>query len=289
MSAISPTSQTSSIWATSSISAFRVFLITTLVLLLPSASGTGLIAGVMFAYSPWATIGILPIVAVKGVKGGIRKIFTWDNIVSAAALLFIFGSYYMSASGAVTEKGMSWSYFSSFGKFVLSYCILLLLEVVPYAIILWKREKKNPIFIACLITLAVIPLFKITYQNDLAMRGSMPALFALCVMMSSFVADIFEKDKEEQKAGKKRPLKENVKICALVLFIMASAFPAAFELFVVLGSTAVGDPGPENEIVSFGDIQNADLAPSVFEQFYVNDYEETFFFSYLASSSSETM
>ena len=68
--------------------------------------------------------------------------------------------------------------------FVPAYLLFISMEVLPFVLILFKSRKKDPVFWASVIILLIIPLYQISGMNDFCMRGSMPALFVLCIYMS---------------------------------------------------------------------------------------------------------
>jgi len=267
------------------------YLICAMLLNSRSPKALGLGCGILFCYSPWAVIGILPVTCAKifdkenialGLKTLVKDIFSPVNIISVAAILSVFVPFYMSTSGLSQEKGLTASFYGDIPKFILAYAALVLLEVVPAAAILFAKRRRDIVFIVSLITLALIPMIKISYQNDFAMRGSMPCLFILAVMLTDLAADVFARDKDINRTGEKRKSSDMVKILVATLLILGMSFPSAFEIFVVTGSTLTGDKGPEEVIGSFGNIRSAELAPNIKEQFYVEDYEDKFFFKYLA-------
>ncbi|MBP5655799.1 MAG: hypothetical protein J6X33_09855 [Clostridiales bacterium] len=267
------------------------YLICAMLLISRRPKALGLGCGILFCYSPWAVIGILPVTIAKifdkenrkaGLKSLVKDILSPVNIISVIAILFVFVPFYMSTSGLSQEKGLTASFYDSIPKFILCYLALILLEVVPAAAIVFARRKKDIVFIVSAATLGVIPLIKISYQNDFAMRASMPALFVLAVMVYELTVRVFEQDKENNANKVKGKTSDKIKILAATLLIIAMSFPSAFEIFVVTGSTLTGDKGPQEVIGSFGNIRSAELAPNIKEQFYVEDYEDKFFFKYLA-------
>ena len=92
----------------------------------------------------------------------------------------------------------------------------MIIEVVPFVIVLWKKQKKEPLFIASFITLAVIPVYKISYFNDFSMRASLPALFVISVMFTELLAEMFAEDKQRIRKAKRRP-KRNLSNASLFL------------------------------------------------------------------------
>ncbi|MBR3461241.1 MAG: hypothetical protein IKH20_01040 [Clostridiales bacterium] len=261
------------------------FLIMAALLLAYNTRSMGLTAGILFAYSPWAVFGILPLVAALlfGKKHRASKFsrtmfntFSPVNIASAFLLLAIFGSYYTSNANAVGYKGFAWTFFDNQVLFIPAYMIFIALEVLPFVILLYKREKKNPVFWAAFASLLIIPLYQITENNDLSMRGSMPALFFFCILLSGFIAEVMdEKNTPKTKKGW-------IKSAAIMLTVILMTFTTLLNLFVIFGSIITGAESDIEDIGSFGNINKAQYAEVIQEQFYAEGYEDSFFYRYFA-------
>lgn len=261
------------------------FLIMAVLLLSNNMRSAGLIGGILFAYSPWAVFGLLPIIIGfflrKEMRSGIVKkdilnILTPVNIVSAILLLVIFGSYYMSNSGAVSFRGFTWTFYNSPITFIPAYLLFIAIEILPVAAVLFKQHKKDPVFVATVITLCIIPLYRVSEMNDFSMRGSMPGLFVLCIMLSGYVSSMFL----PENAPKTK--KDWIKSAAVMLMVILMMFPAAVNLFVIAGSSLTGEENNKDNIGSFGNIRQASYAKTIEEQFFAPDYRNKFFYKYLS-------
>ncbi len=261
------------------------FLVVAILLMSNNTRSMGLTAGILFCYSPWAVFGILPMVAAflfgKNLRASkisktLYNTFSPANIASAVLILTIFGSYYMTNSGAVGYKGFAWEYFSNPGWFILAYIVFILIEVIPFALILYKREKNNPVFIAALATLLILPFYRVSEMNDFTMRGSMPALFFFCILLCGVVPEVM--DQKNTPTTKKGWLKS----AAIMLTVILMTFPTLLNLFVIFGSMLQGDKGNEENIGSLGNINQAEYAEVIQEQFFAEGYEGSFFYRYFA-------
>lgn len=261
------------------------FLIVSLLLISHNSRSFGLTAGILFAYSPWAVFGILPIVVAMVFSEKLRanritktltNTFSPVNIASALLLLVIFGSYYMSNSNAVSERAFAWEYFESIPAFIFAYLAFIAVEVLPFVILLYKREKKSPVFWAATATLLLIPCYQITTMNDFNMRGSMPALFMFCILLSGVVAEVM--DVKNTPTTKKGWLKS----AAVMLTVILMMFPTLFNFFIIFGSVVTGAPNDKENIGSFGNINNASYAEVIQEQFFAEGYDDSFFYRYFA-------
>lgn len=261
------------------------FLILTVLLLSKNTRSMGLTAGILFCYSPWAVFGILPIVGVvlfgkKQRAGKISKTvmnaLSPSNIASALLLLSVFGSYYMSNSKAVDHKGFVWEFYDDPKIFLPCYLCFIAVEVLPFVILLYKRHKADPVFWASFIALLIIPLYQITGMNDFCMRGSMPGLFFFCICLSGLIADTMdEKNTPKTKKGW-------LKSAAVMLTVILMMFPALFNLFVIFGSEVKRWPNNKEDIGSFGNINKAEYAEVIQDQFFAEGFETSFFYRYFA-------
>lgn len=261
------------------------FLVVAILLLSNNTRSMGLTSGILFCYSPWAVFGILPMAAAflfgKNLRASklsktLFNAFSPANLASAVLILTIFGSYYMTNSGAVSYKGFAWEYFSNPGWFILAYIVFILIEVIPFALILYKREKNNPVFLAALATLLILPFYRVSEMNDFTMRGSMPALFLFCILLCGVVPEVM--DQKNTPTTKKGWLKS----AAIMLTVILMTFPTLLNLFVIFGSMIQGDKGNEENIGSLGNIRQAEYAEVIEEQFFAEGYEGSFFYRYFA-------
>ena len=261
------------------------FLVVCLLMMSFNVRSLGLTSGILFCYSPWAVFGILPMVIAtlcskkhraSKVSRTITNALSPSNIASAMFILLIFGSYYMTNSAAVSYKGFAWEYFDSPLKFVIAYIVFVLVEVIPFALILYKSEKSNIVYWAAFATLLILPFYRISEMNDFTMRGSMPALFFFSIALTGIVAEIM--DKKNTPTTKKGWLKP----AAVMLTVIIMMFTTLLNLFVIFGSIIEGDPGAEENIGSFGNINQAEYAEVIQEQFFAEGYEDSFFYKYFA-------
>ena len=261
------------------------FMIVALLLMSFNTRSMGLTAGILFCYSPWAVFGILPVVGAilfskkhrtEKTSAKVMNILSPVNIASAILLLAIFGSYYMSNAGATSYRGFAWEFFVYKYMFFPAYLLFISMEVLPFFIILYKDKKKDPVFWASIIILLIIPIYQVTGMNDLCMRGSMPALFVLCIYMSDKISDVM--DVKNTPTTKKGWLKS----AAIMLTVILMMFPASFNLFTIIGSEVTGDRNDKEDIGSFGNIRDPQYAETIQEQFFAKDFEDSFFYRYLA-------
>ena len=279
-----------------------IWVLTVMLMLSTNVRSTGFIGSLSFAYSPWATIGMLPLALALAFRKELQpakkpkvilSLLHPTAIISCAVMIGIFGPYYMVSTSASDESGFAWKFCRNFGEFVLFWVLLMIIEVVPFVLVLWKREKKEPLFIVSVITLALIPIYKISYFNDFSMRASLPALFVISVQFTALLAKMFADDKQRVRKAKRLTKKQFVSSFFVLLLTILCMFPCAVDLLLILGSDLTGEKHYENDIGSFGAIAGEEVGTYYSTEAYTESvmlrladgYEDTFFFKHLAAST----
>ncbi len=243
------------------------------------------ISALTFAYSPFATLGLVPIVAVLIIKNYINKEkiekinkevvfkfirqFISVEALCAIFLLIIYGTYYTASDTAIADKGWTWDISKmSFLEFIKLYVEFIVVEVLVYFILLVRRNKKDPIFWVVTIELVVFPFYIMTYSNDLMMRGSIPALFILCYFVIKYM---LESDKVK------------VIIPMLIVLIIGSITPIHEISRSVFATTVLHRREPINPYIeSVVCPKTMEGTKICYDQFYVSEYNNKFFFKYLS-------
>ena len=273
-------------------------VITILLLLCINGRSVGFLGGLMFCYSPWATIGILPMCVCKLImtsrsaasssdsmprKAVLRNIITLPNIAPPMICLVCFGLLYTSNPSATGADGFIWTFYSSPLTLIKEYIWYVIFEFGIWFLLIYRRHKSDPMFRTALATLMILPIYKISIANDFLMRGSLAPLFLIALYSVMFVTDNFDicrsSDVDRRRAVAAR--------LVLAVMILASYTPANQMLYSALTSYQMHftDEPYEYEqdyIGSFGNIIREDQVTMVETQFYVYDYEDAAFFKYLA-------
>lgn len=267
------------------------WLIMTMIMMSYNTRSLGLCGGVLFAYSPWGVIGLFPLAVVRAFSkpmraGGIGKVvmnlISVINICSCAPLLLVYTPFYLGNHSSTSIKGFFWEFINNPVLSVIVFILFIVIEVLPVAVILWKTEKKNALFIASLIELTLIPLYKVTEANDFCMRSSMAARFVLCILLAGYLKDLYDADKIIVAKKLKRKKKDVIKLAFTMLAVILMMYPSFVMGYYVLGSEFTGAEHNAEEIGSYGNIKNANHTWNVTHNYISNDYRETFFFKYLA-------
>ena len=268
------------------------FLILLLLLIGKNNRSTGTVASLIFAYSPWATLGMLVPAFIQLLrkenlssdkKQNLKNVLGIGNIAMPIVMLLVYGSFYLSKKEVTSIKGFTFTFYDSLWLYILAYIVLIVIEVLPSAGLVFSQQKKNPLFWGAVITLLLLPLYRVTKANDFIMRCSMPALACLSLFLTKKVSGIASEDKKLFAEKKKRTgLKANLKLAVLSFILVLMSFVAAYKIYIVISAAYYNDMGNPYEIGSFGDIYHPGYYYEVSSQFFVPDYEDTFFFKYLA-------
>ena len=258
------------------------WLIVILLMTCKSNKHIGLIAGVMFTYSPWATIGVVPLAAyaLLSKEKGIRGLFSVANIVPALTILGCFAPMYMANSSATSVSGTTLSFYGSIGKLLGALILVAVIEIAPSVLMTYKLFGKDKLLWVAAGTLLVLPLYKISNFNDLTMRGAMPAQFVLCVMLITVIGRFFSDNTDKKGRFNGRFTLKTIG-CTLLLLVMSFI---AFQQLLLVGLYTMNRANEDftEQIGSFGNINQEDYAETVNGNFFVYDYEDQFFYRYMA-------
>ena len=244
-----------------------------------SKSKCGLSA-LAFAYSPFATIGMIPI-AIGSIFNGedneqslskkIVNALTFENIAIPILILVVFGSFYMQSSNSLGEYGFIFCLHPEFRTFTL-YAIFIFSEVLIYFIAMGSTARKFKFYWITLFELLTIPLFKAGLWNDFCMRVSIPALFLLMILV---LQTYFENQEH---------LRRRVIQVLLIIGFITSLSEINRNLS---GTLNLSEEEYINELVySFGDMQtdNEDQVWINMNQYIPRDFQNSFFYRYIAKN-----
>lgn len=252
-------------------------IVTLLINLRGNESGAGLSA-LTFAYSPFATFGMVPL-AVYSIfreKQNWKKAITWENVLIPLTMLLIFGSFYLSNSGNLSEKGWIIQYYYKKGILLLfAYAGFLVLEVGIYALILNKCLKKYSYLWLALVELSLIPLYKMTAANDFAMRASIPALLILCISLAHYLLENWKRRQRWWRGG-------------IWMLLALAAITPSTEMYRSISNTIMCGAQPIESVYSFQDFatSNKRILKTCRQQFFAYHTDECFFFRYLRKKNS---
>ena len=252
-----------------------IWLITALVLLLMKNNKyIAGIASLSMAYSPWATFGMVPI-ALAGTFGKDKKLkdmLNPFNILAPLAMLIVYGSFYMASNGSDGGFGLIFSkYPNQTHQILCTYIVFVFIEVGAYFCVMGSQIKKYPYYWVVLIELIIFPLFYFRDKN-FVMRGTIPALFILTVFVIKYML--------EPATENEHKIRKRIMVVLLILGMMTPLTDLNRTMFKTIDNSNI----IEDDVYSFGNMQtdNEEHIEKSKTQFFVYEYEDTFFFKYLA-------
>ena len=141
---------------------------------------SGVVVGSCLFWSPFVAVGLLPLVVVLLIENGVRPFLRWQNLLLSGPLVVVLFTYLSSGTGEIRRN---WLWENTALDYVMgSLPATYLLEFLILAILLVllrPRLLREPFFIACLVTLLVLPWYSYGRINDLVLRGMIVPLFLL--------------------------------------------------------------------------------------------------------------
>ena len=104
------------------------------------------------------------------------------------------------------------------------YIAFIFLEFGIFAVLIARKEYKNPLFYVTIVCLLIFPFLKMGNQADFPMRASIPALFIMYVFVIKFI--LSEKDCIKQKGSVKRLM-----FIVLIVCIFIGAATPCVEIY----------------------------------------------------------
>ena len=132
---------------------------------------------------------LVEMVKAKKGKSFVKEVFSVSNVCSVLFIFPIVGTFLTSntlMSNYESEVPIFLPPTWCFENYVL-YILFLLFEVLIFAALIVKPNRKNLLFYVMLAQLIVYPLFNIGIFSDLTMRSSIPALFMLYVLCYQYM------------------------------------------------------------------------------------------------------
>ena len=143
----------------------------------------------------------------------IKEIFSLSNIfimctLGVILILYFYGNIFMEKP---KEVGLSIINYN--GHWVIY--ILYILTILPYAVLLFKKNMKNPLYWVSTAMLVVLPFIKMGLYNDFVMRVSIIPLFIYMILAIKMLYD-----KDENRFKK----------IVLIIFILIGSYSSMVEI-----------------------------------------------------------
>ncbi len=227
-----------------------------------------------FAYSPWATLGMVPFAVWGSVrnKKAIKDSFNVVNIISAIYMMMVYGLFYGSSTGSEGYLGLIFGIYPGRTFDILFwYALFAFFEFGLFYIIIGKRIRDYEYGLLSVFLLLILPFLHIL-EIDFVMRASIMPLFMTMVFVLAFL--------NERSDDKRVRIKKYLLIIALCI----GALTPLAEIGRSVSRTITYENYLQEEVGSLGYFEStrAFYLNETQKQYFIYDYENTPFFKYLA-------
>lgn len=141
---------------------------------------SAIVVGSSVFWSPFVAAGTLPFALILVIKNGVRPFLRWQSFVVALPIVLLLLTYLTSGTGNIRRN---WLWESTALDYVArSLPVIYFMEfLLLAALLLLLRPKllREPFFIACLLSLLLLPLYSYGRFNDYGLRVVIPPLICL--------------------------------------------------------------------------------------------------------------
>ena len=214
----------------------------------------------------------------KKIEEWLFGVFSLENILMSLSLgtILFFYFYGNVVSDKPVEIGFGIMPYSR-DNIVVYFCFIVV-NILSYALILFKNNKTDWIYYTCIISLILLPLFKMGLWNDLTMRASIPALFILMIYIIRNLYAIIERCRIQSSGLLK------LSILVTIIFLIVGMYYPFAELSGSVQNEDYSSLGSGNEWKSLEIYSNRsleDIHDDLKYNYYSYDIEENFFCKFL--------
>lgn len=154
-----------------------------------------------FFFGPWSFLCLVILTILKVIIVSIRQKRVDFDIVSlqnvAVALIGCVFLFYYWGNITMGDKPdyMKLSMMTTPSYYLKAYLPFVLFMFGFYVMLVWQDFKSDPLFLAVVVVLLLIPCFKMGYFNDFVMCVSLPVLFLLFLYLFRFLITADSKQK----------------------------------------------------------------------------------------------
>lgn len=249
------------------------------------------LASICFAYSPWATIGLVPIaiVAVLYKRNNsfidrIKDALTSCNVFIPVFMLVIFGLYYSASSGANGGHGI---FYKTQGvelkEYIFLFIVYILTEFGLYYVAIGKDILKYRYSIIVFIELTLFPVYYVVDFNFF-LRGTMPALFILMTIIIAFVEDTIPDSLKTSRSPKNPAAGLKIRKKILVGLLCIGAFTPLFTFNRSVIKTCYEKDILQTTVITFDNMTGIDqyFILTANDQFFVHGFSAKPFYRYIS-------
>lgn len=253
---------------------------TALLLLRPHKTQNYVLVGLpVLLYSGFAMVGLAAMmlavylydIVCEGWKQA-KKAFSASNILLVAAGCILVLYFWGNISGAKPEYlGFHWLDYGKKPEFYFIFCFFMF---GFYTLLLFKENRRNPLYWITVAALFLYPRFSMGLYNDFTMRASIPALFTFMILILRFLG--LEEGKEKSLAVRKALLAAGLAVGAIYPFMNLHESITKNEIGMVYRTDGY------MTLEQMADPSDGEIQDDFKYNYYTYDLEEDFFYKYLA-------
>jgi hypothetical protein len=154
----------------------------------------GFAAGMSALWSPFVTIGLVPVVAAAALKGRRRTLWSIPNLVTGSLLILIAVAFLKTVEQDKITTGFIWEFYP-WPSVAFRWPLFLLCEFGVYSLLIAPEVLRGKAadgpsstmnrtwFWCAILFLSILPVFRLGEWNDLCMRASIPCLFLFWIVL----------------------------------------------------------------------------------------------------------
>jgi hypothetical protein len=278
-----------------------IWLAILLVLNLPNSRSLFFLYSMLLLHGPFPFIGMFPIIMWKAYEGhalrlqgspaakwllvfaqwfwgGIRRALTFENLCGGISVLVI---CYLYLSNNVSGQTSGTNSITNF------LILFLFVEAGFFLMVIYIDYKKSPLYWLCLVSLLLIPLFRIGGSQDFCMRVSIPLLFMIHIFVQKSLfgkkeqTDRIESDTRQADTQSREQIPQHTfmrghqirKVLLVVLLVIGMVVPLQ-EIGRSVTYTLLYYPKTNDLVSEFGEDLLDSRIPAVSQYGQVLAYQE---------------
>lgn len=149
----------------------------------------------------------------------------------------------------------------------ISLYIFLIVAVIPYTLILFSKNKRNPFYWIATVIMFVFPFFSMGLYNDLLTRGTIIPLFIYMIMSINLLND--------------KEVEENIKMLMIITLIVGS-FSSILEFSDTLNSASLKFSVEQKYTLEENANRSLKINNDLKYNYYTYDLDDDVFYKYIA-------
>lgn len=183
------------------------WLITAMILIDKKSENLAYWGLLLLPFAPLPFIGIFLMAVLTAVcnlrngkiKEGLKLILSPQNLLSVFSTGTIFALYYLSNRASSGENSESSYFMITDENSLKNYILFALLEILPFVVLTFRENRKNPMYYLSSAMLILFPLFRIGTSMDFGMKATVPALFYIYILVCKKLMLLYREYNNEKK------------------------------------------------------------------------------------------